>query len=353
MDFAGLPVAGPISRAFFPSLQRARLLGVGTTSILNATGLASFLALSSCAQPPPLMNPSGTSLVSAQTAFAFPAPGGPAITAVLEQRFANATQQDILLATSAHTPGQNVLRVQFFGPVDSSVAGESRLREGYLPLGDVGSEMRKVLPGIRMVRSPYYVQNKYGPFGYAVGQSASGDTCLYGWQRISSTGVTQTWVGNKGSIQVRLRLCDQSASERRLLDVMYGYTITSYFKTRNWNPYGEPVAPEPALGKPGQPIYPVGVSRFETVTQKPAAVAPRRVARSQRQASSEPAPAPELPPAIGPTVPPPPGSQTADRQQQPSVLTPSPASPQTAPAVPVTDGPIVPPPPCGGETTCN
>ena len=185
--------------------------------------------------------------------------------------------------------------------------------------------MRQVLPGIRMVRSPYYVQNKYGPFGYAAGRSASGDTCLYGWQRISSTGITQTWVGNKGSIQVRLRLCDQSASEQRLLDVMYGYTITSYFKTRNWNPYGEPAAPDPSLGKLGQPIYPVGVSRFETVTTPPAARPPRRVRSTQRQASTEPLPAPELPVAMGPIVPPPPGSKSAD-SALPAAMAPVPAT---------------------------
>ena len=352
MDFAGLRQVSLSLRPLVLATRGGTPPGYGVWSALLAIVLIVFLA--GCAQRPALMNSSGTSLVASQTAFAFPAPGGPAITAVLERRFANATQQDILLATSAHTPGQNMLRVQFFGPVDSSAAGENQLREGYLPLGDVGAEMRKVLPGIRMVRSPFYVQNKYGPFGYAVGQSASGDTCLYGWQRISSTGVTETWVGNKGSIQIRLRLCDQNTSEQRLLDVMYGYTITSYFKTRNWNPYGEPVAPEPALGKAGQPIYPVGVSRFETVTQKPAIVAPRSAARSQRQASSEPRAAPELPPAIGPTVPPPPGSQTADRGQPP-VLAPPVHSLPTAPPGQVNEGPVVPPPPCqnGSETNCN
>jgi hypothetical protein len=68
-----------------------------------------------------------------------------------------------------------------------------------------------------MQTSGYYVQNKYGAFGYAVGQTRSGDTCFYGWQRITSTGFTQTWIGNKGSIQVRLRLCDQNASRSECL----------------------------------------------------------------------------------------------------------------------------------------
>lgn len=308
----------------------------------------SVLALGGCAGPAPLVNPSGTTLAPTQTAFAFPPPGGPAITAVLERRFANATQQDILLSTSAHAPGQNTLRVQIFGPVDTSLAGEGRLRDGYLPIGDVGSEMRQMLPGIRMQRSPYYVQNKYGPFGYAVGRSASGDTCLYGWQRISSTGVTQTWIGNKGSIQVRLRLCDKDAPEQKLLEVMYGYTITSYFKSRNWNPYGEPVAPEPTLGKPGHPIYPVGVSRFETVVPRPSAPDPRTVRpRPPVQASA----APILPKPVGPTVPPPPGANPTGAA--PSTPGKQPLSNVTTNGETIT---IVPPPPCaqtGASTDCQ
>ena len=305
MDFAGPRPIRPFSREPAAPNGDAGLSCVGVASVAGA-GLALALALAGCAQPLPLVHSTGTSVVASETAFALPAPGGPAVTAVLERRFANATQQDILLSTSAHTPGQNMLRVQIFGPVDTAAAGESRLRDGYLPLGNIGSEMRQALPGVRMQTSPYYVQNKYGPFGYAAGRSAFGDTCLYGWQRISSTGVTQTWIGNKGSIQVRLRICDQNEPEQKLLEVMYGYTITSYFKTRNWNPYGEPPPPEASLGKPGQPIYPVGVSRFETVTSPPAAQQPRRTARTPRQVMAEPQPV--LPTPVGPIVPPPPGS---------------------------------------------
>ncbi|QKC70059.1 MULTISPECIES: cellulose biosynthesis protein BcsN [Mesorhizobium] len=329
----------------------AALSCAGVASVAKAIGQALVLMLAGCAQPPPLVHSTGTSLVASETAFALPAPGGPAVTAVLERRFANATQQEILLSTSAHTPGQNMLRVQMFGPVDAAAAGESRLREGYLPLGNIGSEIRQALPGIRMQTSPYYVQNKYGPFGYAAGRSASGDTCLYAWQRISSTGITQTWIGNKGSIQVRLRICDQNEPEQKLLEVMYGYTITSSFKTRNWNPYGEPPAPEASLGKPGQPIYPVGVARFETVTSPQATPRPRLTALSPRQVVAEPLPV--LPAPVGPIVPPPPGSSAITPAQ--STLVPSPP-PVPSKAADKPAAPIVPPPPCAaadGSGTCN
>jgi hypothetical protein len=320
----------------------------------------SVLLLAGCAQPLPIMHSTGTTVVAAETAFALPAPGGPSVTAILERRFANATQQEILLSTSAHTPGQNVLRVQIFGPVDPSAAGEDRLRDGYLPISNIGSEIRQAVPGVRMQTSPFYVQNKYGPFGYAVGRTVSGDTCLFGWQRISSTGVTQTWVGNRGSVQVRLRICDQAASEQKLLEVMYGYTITSYFKTRNWNPYGDAPSPEASIGKPGQPIYPVGVSRFETLTSPPAAQPPatqarRRAVRTQRQGSSEPPPAAALLAPIGPAIPPPPGSPAVVRVPVAGAVAPPPAP---APTNAVGSGatPIVPPPPClpaVGSSSCK
>ncbi|WP_165349849.1 MULTISPECIES: cellulose biosynthesis protein BcsN [unclassified Mesorhizobium] len=278
-------------------------------------------------------------MVPAETAFAYPSPGGPAVTAVLERRFANATEQDILLATSARTPGQNMLRVQIFGPVDASMAGEGRLRDGYLPIGDIGSEMRQLLPGIRMQRSPFFVQNKYGPFGYAVGRGASGDTCLYGWQRITSTGSTQTLIGNKGSVQVRLRLCDQDASEQQLLEALYGYTISSAFRTRNWNPYGGAPGPDAAIGKSGHPIYPLGAAQFGTVTTPPAPAQPARRLARQHIAAEQAPPTPEQPPPVGPTVPAPPGGQTA-QTQTPNSVPPVPAASDGAPAT------IVPPPPC-------
>ncbi|WP_181166479.1 MULTISPECIES: cellulose biosynthesis protein BcsN [unclassified Mesorhizobium] len=304
--------------------------------------------MASCANPPPLNNSTGTSLISPETAFAYPPPGGPAVTAVLEQRFANATQQDILLSTSARTPGQNMLRVQMFGPVDASMAGESRLRDGYLPIGDVGTEVRQALPGIRMQRSPFYVQNKYGPFGYAVGRSASGDTCLYGWQRITSTGSTQTLIGNKGSVQVRLRLCDQNASEQHLLDVMYGYTISASFKTRNWNPYGQAPAPDEAIGKSGHPIYPLGATQFGTVTTprpSPAKLV-RHASRPRVMASQAPA-TPDSEQPIGPLVPAPPGGQTADsRTPRPAPTVPN-SGASSAPAI------VVPPPPCAQSDASN
>lgn len=334
-----------------------------TTAFLTALLAAPLLA--ACSKGVPLRSDDQTRMVPLEQAFALPQAGGPAVTAVLETRYSNATQQDVLLANAAATSGQNMLRVQIFGPVERDLASGESIRPGYLAARDVKAEMRELFPGVRMQTSGFYVQNRYGPFGYAVGRSNAGDTCFYGWQRITSTGFAQTWIGNKGSIQVRLRLCDQDGSEQRLLQSMYGYTINASFKDGNWNPFGEPLPPDEALGRPGAPMYPVSASRFETVTEQVAETPPRRrpAARDRdaavaAQPVARPAAQPaRLPAPTGPAVPPPPGSEAS---VVPAASAGAPSGAQAmrmqAPAAPAGAAPLVPPPPClsgGAQTRCN
>jgi hypothetical protein len=322
------------------SAYRSELKKPGFTIAWSALVIGSVL-LAGCSRGLPLRSDEPTRMVPAHQAFAVPEVGGPSVTAVLEKRYANATEQDVLLATSAATPGQNMLRIQIFGPVETALANRDTLRAGYLPAKNINAEMRELIPGVRMQTSGYYVQNKYGPFGYAVGRTSSGDTCLYAWQRITSTGFKQTWIGNKGSIQVRLRLCDQNASEQRLLQSMYGYTINASFKNKNWNPYGEPLPPDETLGRPGAPTYPVSASRFERVTEPIAAPAPKRLSPMRRQAANPPVPATaQQPVPVGPVVPPPPSDSVASSSQSGTRTMQAPAS---TPPQGVT--PLVPPPP--------
>lgn len=299
--------------------------------------VALLLPLTACASPVHIDTPSGPRVVETDRAFAVPAVGGPQLTGIVQQQFSNAMQQDIMLATSATTPGQNMLRVQFFGPVDSSASGTATaLRPGFLAPANIGAEMRQMLPGVPMQRSPYYVQNQYGPFGYAVGRSAGGDTCFYGWQRITSTGLTQTWVGNKGSIQIRLRLCQAGATEEQLLQSMYGFTIRSYFRDGNWNPYGAPAAPEETLGRSGAPVYPGGVTGLATVgpVVQPAATAQPRRSSASRAAPVQTGPVRPgpLPAPIGPAVPPPPVSAAPEGAATGTPAIPATPSAGTVPA---------------------
>ncbi len=254
--------------------------------------------LAACSQGAEIDTGSTVRSTSPSSAFVLPPPGGPAIVSVVERRYANATEQEISLATNATTAGQNWFRVRMFGPVDPRRAGQTALSTKPISLGHMNSEARAALPAASMARSPYYVPNRYGPFGYSLGRSGR-DLCLYGWQNIRSR---PALIGNNGAIDIRVRLCKAEGSEQELLSVMYGYTVSAYFGDGNWNPYGHPPSPSPTLGQAGAEIYPLGLPRAEgTWTEPPPPPqAPRRAAIRQ------PAAVPLQPTPRGPMVPPPP-----------------------------------------------
>jgi hypothetical protein len=284
--------------------------------------VSALSAISGCASKDGIRVPDASASVSNDQAFALPPPGGPAIVNVIEHHSSNAVQQDIYLFTSASTPGQNVLRVTFFGPVGLDYDDHKDM--AYKPVrdSDVSREMRREMPGVAMARTAYYVQNNYGPFGYATGKSHSGDTCLYAWQQIRSDANAQSTFQNRGTIQVRLRLCDAHATEQQLLGVMYKYTITGTFPAPGWNPYDAPPKVDSSLGKTENPIYP-GVPS-SSVNQPPAAFQPqvsgpaavvraRAIAAPVRPVAQAPA---VIARPIGPTVPSPLGSQQQPQGQQ-------------------------------------
>jgi hypothetical protein len=217
--------------------------------------LGLVLALSSCAGQPVQMG-STVKTVPAEQALVMPPAAGPGIVTVVERRFDNAIDQDIHLFTSAMTPGQNMLKVQMFGTAAPFKMASNALTSSPLTSASVGSEMRKALPGIAMARSQFYVQNAYGPFGYAFGRGAGSDLCIYGWQQVRSPTSTMSPFANYGSIQIRLRVCEAGASEQKLLAIMYHYTILGAVDAGGWNPYGEPNGTSPTLGGIGAPSYP-------------------------------------------------------------------------------------------------
>ncbi len=295
-----------------------------------------------------------TRTVDASQAFALPPPGGPSIVSVIERPYNNAVQQEILLATSARTPGQNVLRVQFFGPVKANLAGGEKLRDSQLGTTDISRELRGTLPGVAMHRSPNYVQNRYGPFGYATGRSRSGDTCIYAWQRIRPGESQSRWLTGRGSIQVRLRLCDSNLTEQQLLAFMYAYSVNAAFNDYSWNPYGDAPGPAANLGKSGGNVYPSGpdIPPSQALMPSPAAErqsGPRQVRRTSVTPTAPAALArPVRPAPTGPLVPPPPGMQgTPATRQSPNSALAVPAGGVTTPSTEAT--PIVPPPPTSGQ----
>ncbi|MBY5626126.1 cellulose biosynthesis protein BcsN [Rhizobium leguminosarum] len=251
--------------------------------------------------------PSAPETVAPEKALVLPPPGGPSIVSVVERKRGNGVEQTISLFTSSSVPGQNSLKVQFFGASGANPgagnAGFSKINES-----GIAREVARSAPGVRMATSATFLQNAYGPFGYASGRSRAGDTCVYAWQQIRSSTAANTQARNFGMIQLRLRLCDARASERQLLGIVYGYTVTGTFDGEVWNPYGNPPPADVALGRTGAPIYPdeggyraspmpIGYEPAPAIVTQPRA-AVRSASTAQPAQGVAPVPAP-----IGPRVP--------------------------------------------------
>jgi hypothetical protein len=284
----------------------------GKARLVSATSIALLgFILAGCGTPTDLQRASTNERIGAVKALVLPPPGGPSVVDVVERRYSNAIQQDVALSAASNVPGQNLLRVQLFGPMGTE-AGQTSLSNLPITETTIQREMRAAFPGVAMQRSPLYAQNSFGPFGYAVGRSGR-DLCLYAWQRV--TGPTRAApFSPRGTMQTRLRLCQTGASEEALLSVMYGYTVTGGFPAAGWNPFGPPPPPDPRLGVTGKPVFPAVPQRMETVLEPEPE--PIRRPASRRAAAPAPAPAPAQVPITapvvrGPIVPPPPSAATA------------------------------------------
>lgn len=193
--------------------------------------------------------------VETSQAMIVPAPGGPTVVSVIEERFSDAVEQKVILGTDASTQGQNYLSIRLYGPMERETQGTKSL--GYRSVTSVGlnNEALRAVPGVAMKTSTLFLRNNYGPFGYAFGQSTGGDSCIFGWQQLRSGEEQRKNFRNAGAIQIRLRLCENGASEKELLAVMYGYTVTGSFASDQWNPFGAPKDVSARIAS-GDPIYP-------------------------------------------------------------------------------------------------
>ncbi|MBN9027588.1 cellulose biosynthesis protein BcsN [Kaistia sp. MMO-174] len=231
--------------------------------------------------------------VTIDKAFVDMPPGGPGVVGVIERHYANSTTQEIVLSNRSHTPGQNMVTATLFGPVKSVTGPENTQANPAITLSAIGAEMRQALPGVPMRVSPYYAQNRYGSFGYAMGGSAQGDTCIYAWQRIRTPDLDSNMTIGQGTITLRLRLCEPNTTEANLLAVMTGMTISSYIMAANWNPYGG-APPIPAdLGRLGTTVLPTAQVTPQLAPEPaPASAAPvRRVVRKAPVEAADPVPA--------------------------------------------------------------
>lgn len=263
--------------------------------------------MAGCTSTGGVRQPSAPETVAPEKALVLPPPGGPSIVSVVERKRGNGVEQTISLFTSSSVPGQNSLKVQFFG---GSGANPGAGNAGFSMINESGiaREVARSAPGVPMATSATFLQNAYGPFGYASGRSRAGDTCLYAWQQIRSSTNANTQARNFGMIQLRLRLCDARASERQLLGIVYGYTVTGTFDGEIWNPYGNPPPADVALGRTGAPIYPdeggyragpmpIGYEPAPAIVTRPRAAA-RSASTAQPAQGVAAVPAP-----VGPRVP--------------------------------------------------
>ena len=290
-------------------MKRSHLHHAGRIGLFLLTA-SSVLATMGCTRSLQVGSAATDRTVPVNTAFILPPPGGPALVAVTERTYANGVQQDIALATNSTLPVQNAFRVRLFGPIKAAAEGQTSLPEQFQPLRQVDSEIRRAVPGVALKRAPFFVQNRYGPFGYAVGRRGS-ETCLYGFQNIRARSFS--W-NDRGSIDIRLRMCDTNATEAQLLAVMYGFTANVFVDAAGWNPYGDPAAAPEGWGAPGPDIYPTSMGQIEAVLppSPPApAPAPAPATQTRRAAAPARAEAAPLPQPIGPVVPPPPISARA------------------------------------------
>ena len=278
------------SRRFDVSDDRSTITNKPLGVVAPATLLAAGLLMSGCATHNDVGTPTNATIVPAENALILPPPGGPAVLNVVERRRTNAIEQDIYLYTSAATPGQNFLRAQFFGPMETRF--DQQKSSGYVAVrsSEMMRQARRALPGVSLAESSDFLQNNYGPFGYAYGRGRGGDACIFAWQQIRGAENHRSPLKGYGTIQIRFRYCATGASENDLLAPVYGYTIVGTFGDPAWNPYGAPPPLEAGIGRVGNPIYRKEPAPTDTrpVTVMTAPAPTRRVVRVEQPARQQP-----------------------------------------------------------------
>lgn len=237
----------------------AHIIGRRLAVVLSVAAL-----LAGCATTKELP-PSEARLTTASDAVIIPPPGGPAIVSLISTTFPNAVRQDIFLATEARTAGENKISVIMFAGKGGDGSGAG-LRDVPFTQVNLTAEALAAWPNSGMAVSPYFVQNAYGPFGYAIGKPGNGDTCIYAWQRITPT-LKPSGAIDRGAVTIRLQLCRTGATEQQLVEIMYKLRLDASL----FPPGRAPLA----IGVIGNPIRPVGAQGFAEVIPSGPAPAPR------------------------------------------------------------------------------
>ncbi|WP_321380253.1 cellulose biosynthesis protein BcsN [Rhizobium sp.] len=246
-------------------LDRGYSLAVSLLLVMSA------VVLTGCEHSGGIEQPIVPVMVGPEKALVMLSPGSFEAVTLVERNYANAIAQQMVLRTHALTPGENYIKVTYWGPTASEYKMREQLPYTAFRQSQLAHEIRAEFPSTPMATSPDYLQNDYGAFSYAIGKGFGNDLCFFGWQQIRAPEDQRSMLGNSGMIQVRIRLCDTGASQSSLLSIMYHYSLTGRFDSFAWNPYGAPPPLDQSIGNPGQPTYPVA---GQAALDKPAAARP-------------------------------------------------------------------------------
>ena len=291
--------------------------------------MAVILIASGCATQHTIVDKFDSTSLPTDRAFGSLGPGTPAPLSIVETYYANATRQEIVLATRGKTPGENRLQIDVFGLRNYGVALETTLPDVSLKEGELISEAEAALPDIPLRISSSYLQNRRGPFGYAVGKTKEGDTCIYAWQRLATPDRKLSVVNSRVALSIRLRLCDPQASEAALAAAMMNLSLNITLSGGSWTLEPKPLSAD--IGVAGVPIAPASIMA-SAVNPLPASTSPAPARRRRKHTNMGRLPEliPVAPDAQSPRdssgliVPPPPASLPSSPSAGESIVVPSP-----------------------------
>ncbi|MGV3490647.1 MAG: cellulose biosynthesis protein BcsN [Devosia sp.] len=178
--------------------------------------LMGALALAGCASTQPFIAEAPRQVPVADSMVTL-WPGAGALRGVVETQYVNAIEQKVSIDTGRRGQGESYIKVQYFKTEAKKVV-QGGLQDVQLATMDMAGEARGTVNWADMKLSPYFVQNAYGPFGYSMGRTATGDICMYAWQRIPPPRVAS--MSEWKTVNVRVLVCAYGKTEREILETM-------------------------------------------------------------------------------------------------------------------------------------
>jgi Cellulose biosynthesis protein BcsN len=250
-----------------------------------------------CAAPRTIVANESERQVSVDQAFVSLGRGAPAALSIIEHPYENATRQTVRLMTQGSTPGENTLRIDVIGIKNPGISRDATLPDAPLEAAQLGLDAEDALPGVPLRTSLSYLQNRFGPFGYATGRSAQGDECIYAWQRVATPDRDLNPVNSRNTLSIRLRLCEPHKSEAALIATMMGLSVNVGLSGGGaWTP--EPKQFSYEIGSSGTAIGPPQILAAVNSDAEPGAGPLRR--RAVRSGKGEIVEAPVVAPIQNP-----------------------------------------------------